>query len=246
MSHECTAESFLKDVAGHNMTVKMDNGIYRHLLFKAAKDSWNQWFEIITWPGVLTVHGDMGCWTFSRVSDMFTFFREEKLEINPDYWAEKLQHGTHGGRDGAKVWNEDLFRKHLVDQLTNYYSLEGEDLEVVTQALKDEVLCHDNKYDLLIATRDFSCLLPSKAEPLEDEHSGRLGGCVKAIVRNSERRARNDRFNKFQFDSCELPDGKEYAYHFLWGCYSVVWAIQKYDAMHAQYNATRTEGADGR
>jgi hypothetical protein len=201
-----TAESFLRDVAAHVMTVKMDNGIYRHIRFRKPMDS-NMWFDIVTWPGVLTIHGDMGTWTFSRVENMFTLFRDDKLRVNKDYWAEKLQHGTHGGRDGAKVWNEDLFKERIVAQLTEYYDLKGKDLAAVTQALKDEVLCQDNKYDLLIAARDFSCRLPSMEHLRE-----------------------NDRHGNFHFDTTELPDGKEYAYHFVWCIYAIVWAIQKYDA----------------
>lgn len=102
---ELTAEQFLKDVANHQMESRMENGIYRHLVFRqSGEHSWNMWFGIVTWPGWLTIYGDMGTWTFSRVEDMFCFFRDEKLRINASYWAEKLQHGTHGGRDGARVW----------------------------------------------------------------------------------------------------------------------------------------------
>jgi hypothetical protein len=192
MSKECTAEAFLKDVADHVMTVKRDDGIYRHLHFRnAPPHSWNMWFEIVTWPGVLTIHGDMGTWTFARVEEMFKFFRDDKLEINPYYWSEKLQHGVHGGRDGSKVWNEDLFRQQLLERLEGY---DGEDREAVVQALKDDVFCHDNKYELMLAARDFKC-------------------------------------GDFQFDPCELPDGKEYAYSFIWCCFALVWAIQQYDAM---------------
>ncbi len=193
MSRQLTPEIFLADIAGHQMKVKLDNDLYRHVVFQKPENS-NLWFSIVTWPGCLTIHGDMGTWTFSRVTDMFMFFRDDNLRINADYWSEKLQHGTHGGREGAKVFNEDRFREHLLAQLTNYYSLEGEQLKEVTEALQNEVFCHDFRYDLLIAARDFKC-------------------------------------GDFQFDSCELPDGKEYAYHFVWCLYAIVWGIQQYDAM---------------
>lgn len=194
MSQDCSAEVFLRDVGLHRMVVKRDEGLYRHLSFRQpAPASWNMWFDLVTWPGVLTIHGDMGTWTFSRVDDMFTFFRDEKLRVNKSYWAEKLQHGASGGRDEARVFSEDLFKERLVAQLTDYYSLEGEQLKEVTEALQDEVLSQDCKPDLLIAARDFKC-------------------------------------GKFQFDTCELPDGKEYSYHFVWCLYAIVWGIQRYDA----------------
>jgi hypothetical protein len=191
-----TAEVFLKDVAEHAMAVKLDDGTYRHLRFQKPKSS-NLWFDLVTWPGVLTIHGDMGTWTFSRVEDMFTFFRDDKLRINAHYWSEKLQHGTHGGRDGAKVFEEDLFRQQMIEHL-NHYDFDDEDRAAVKQALDDDVLSQDGKWDLMIAARDFRVKLPNRGD--------------------------------FYFDSCELPTGKEYAYHFLWCLYAIVWGIQQYDA----------------
>jgi hypothetical protein len=73
---QCTAEQFLKDVATHSMKVERDDGVYRHLKFRGPEsNSWNLWFDIITWPQCLVINGDMGSWTFARVNDMFTFFR---------------------------------------------------------------------------------------------------------------------------------------------------------------------------
>jgi hypothetical protein len=201
MGRQLEAEEFLRDVAAHSMAVLLDTGMYRHLRFQQPRNS-NMWFDLVTWPGVLTIHGDMGTWTFSRVQDMFTFFRDAKLRINKDYWAEKLQHGTHGGRDGAKVWDEDLFKEQLLAQLENH-DMQPEDRECVVQALRDEVLSRDGKYDLVLAARDFSCRIPSRE---------------------------SERHGQFTFDSCELPDGKEYAYHFVWCLYAIVWGIQQYDA----------------
>ncbi len=193
---EMDAARFLADVANHAMTVALDNGIYRHVRFRQPQNS-NMWFDLVTWPGVLTIHGDMGTWTFSRVQDMFTFFRDEKLRVNHSYWAQKLQHGTNGGMDGAKVFDDDLFRSQLIESLESY-DLEPEDRECVAQALRDEVLNQDNKYDLMVSARDFSCRLANGS--------------------------------KWHFDPRELPDGKEYAYHFSWCLYAIVWGIQQYDA----------------
>jgi hypothetical protein len=193
-----TEEQFLKDVAGHRLTVLHHDGLYRHLQFNAARNSWNMWFHLVTWPGVLTITGDMGTWVFSRVEDMFTFFRSEKLAINPDYWAEKLRHGNFGGRDGAKVWDEDNFKERLLDQLTDHYSFEGAELEEITEAVKEDIFRQECKYDMLIAARDFSHQF------------------------STDRR-------KFQFDSCDMPSGMVYSYHFIWCCYAIVWGIQQWD-----------------
>lgn len=157
----------------------------------------NMWFDLVTWPGFLTISGDMGCWTFSRVEDMFTFFRGRELKINPSYWAEKLQHGTHGGSDAGKVWDSDSFKAALVDHLDNY-CLAEEDHVIVVKELQDSLSSDDNRIYVIPSAMDFSCALPS-------------GGT-------------------FEFDSCEMPDGMVYSYHFLWCLYAIVWGIQQWDA----------------
>ena len=68
---EPTEEQFLRDVAQHEMTVLHSDGLYRHVHFQQRSHSWNQWFDLVTWPGNLTIRGDMGTWTFSRVEDKY-------------------------------------------------------------------------------------------------------------------------------------------------------------------------------
>lgn len=85
---ECTMERFLDDVAKHEMTVLADQGNVRHLSFRAP-GTVIQHFNLTTWPNHLCVSGDMGTYVFSRLEDMFDFFRENK--INPGYWHEKLK-----------------------------------------------------------------------------------------------------------------------------------------------------------
>ena len=151
------SEEFLADVAGHRLIVLHNDGLYRHLRFKAMQNGWHMWFDLVTWPGHLTVNGDMGTWTFARMEDMFNFFRQgDKLTINPDYWAGKSRHGTNGGRNSCKEWDADLFRERLTKQLSEYYSYEGADLAVLTKALRDDVLGADSRCDLFIAAREFS------------------------------------------------------------------------------------------
>ena len=83
---QLVADMFLADTTTHQMRVALDNGTHRHLKFRAG-DTSLYWFDIITWPGVLTIRGDMGTYVFARTEDMFAFFRGSR--INPGYWAEK-------------------------------------------------------------------------------------------------------------------------------------------------------------
>jgi hypothetical protein len=188
-------EDFVKDIASHEIEVAHDSGIYRHLRFRKPQNS-HHWFDIATYPGILTINGDMGTWTFSRVEDMFTFFRHSRgLEINASYWSEKLQNGTSGGSRECMVYNPDLFKQEVLDRLDGW-NLSEEKLSEVKERLDEEVFSVDE------------------------------GGEYGSI--ESYRRLYEFDCNGVNFD-CELPDGKEYEYHFLWCLYAIVWAIQQYD-----------------
>jgi hypothetical protein len=206
---EPTEESFLKDVSNHQIKFLKDEYLYRHIRFR-RQESGNMWFDLVTWPNVLTIHGDMGTWTFSRVEDMLTFFRDSKLRINPSYWAEKLQHGQFSGREGAKVWDQDTFQERLLDQLKDRFEDEPEKLAEVKAAVEEEVFrLHDG---------DGPHMMRHAAYEFTHEFETKPG------TRNGE---------KFQFDGMELPDGMVYSYHFIWCLYAIVWGIQQYDAMRS-------------
>lgn len=101
---------FLEHVFGHRMKVRHDSGIYRHLKFGGGS-SVNH-FNLTTWPGYLCISGDMGCFTFSRLDDMFEFFRRNNLGINPEYWAEKL---TAIDKGGFEEYSPEIFRSAVKD-----------------------------------------------------------------------------------------------------------------------------------
>jgi hypothetical protein len=114
---ECTAEIFAADVRHHRMEMLHSDEIYRHLRFSRAECSVN-WFELITWPGVLTINGDMGTYTFSRLEDMFEFFRRPDNGINVSYWAEKC---TSVDRHGPMTeWCQVESRKQLAETIEDW------------------------------------------------------------------------------------------------------------------------------
>ncbi|HSN35008.1 MAG TPA: hypothetical protein VLT34_01530 [Arthrobacter sp.] len=77
---------FAADTAGHEMTVLLDQGLYRHLRFARTGTS-ECWSEHITSPKLLTINRDMGTFTYSRPEDMFHFFRRSAGGFNADYWG---------------------------------------------------------------------------------------------------------------------------------------------------------------
>lgn len=134
----CTQEQFLKDVATHEMHILHEDGVYRHIRFKRPGTGCMH-FDLITYPGYLVYSGDIGCYVFSRLDDMFEFFRSERkyktgdgLKINLGYWSEKLQATDSNGSspgDGAIEYSECLFRqrvKEAFDDAAEYELGEGQ------------------------------------------------------------------------------------------------------------------------
>lgn len=109
MNEEQVETRFLRDVASHELTIEVDDGAHRHLTLR-RHNSFAYGFHIVTWPGSLAISGDMGSFVFSRLYDMFEFFRGTR--INTGYWAEKLTaHDRHGGH---RKFSKDLFRDAII------------------------------------------------------------------------------------------------------------------------------------
>jgi len=147
-----TQESFLGDVKNHSMQILRDDGLYRHLVF-SNRGSWCMRFDILTWPGYLCYTGDMGTFVFSRIEDMFEFFREDSGRINPDYWSEKIQAADRC--DGYKEWSPDKFRRVI-----EYYLTERSEKTApkeLRQAVEEEVLSRvdDGQHEAYRAASEF-------------------------------------------------------------------------------------------
>ena len=123
-SNEDMARShFAKDTERHVLTVFKDDGVYRHIRMAKPGDS-NMRYDIVTWPGYLAYSGNMGDFTFSRVEDMFTFFRPEnpgsvQPYINLSYWSEKITAADKN--DGYRQYSGDMFEAAVKERLEEYY-----------------------------------------------------------------------------------------------------------------------------
>jgi hypothetical protein len=112
------------------------------------------WFEVVTWPGSLAIHGDMGTWTFSRVDDMFTFFRSKELKINAQYWCEKVGAESRFGGPSEK-FNSDTFKANVISSLDNY-DLDKTENTAVIEALERDVFCEEDEASVRRALANFS------------------------------------------------------------------------------------------
>jgi hypothetical protein len=108
-----TKESFLRDVAKHELRILHDDGAYRHIQGR-GKDGGNVfYFNIVTWPGSLAFNGDMGTFVFERNCDMFAFFRRDELAINASYWLQKCTGVCR--TDGLFEFDSDAAREYCKD-----------------------------------------------------------------------------------------------------------------------------------
>jgi hypothetical protein len=180
---QLTSEQFLKDVVAHTLTVKLDSGLYRHLSFRGPHGS-NMWFDLITWPGNLTIRGDMGTWIFARIDDMFKFFGSDLERVNPQYWAEKIESESRFGGPSKKFVPE-VYRERVIAGLDDH-GLEGAARTGVINAL-NEVLneTEECESELRRAVRQFEHEGFEFSDPWEidgEDYTYHYLWCLHAIV----------------------------------------------------------------
>jgi len=209
---EPTEADFLRDVAQHEMTILHDAGEFRHIQFKKPGSS-SFSFTITTFPGYPVMTGDMGSWVFTRLRDMFEFFRTDPerrtgLYINRGYWAEKLVATDSNGRhsSGCEEYDPDKFRRAIYSEALH--------------------LCREAASFGL--TKDERWFLLEKLKCVRDAGLDDEGEAYREVA-------------EFGFDHKKLSHPlsicdffehnlKRWTYHYTWGCYAIAWAIQQYDA----------------
>lgn len=126
--------SFRANVKTHEMIVLHEDGLYRHLRFRKPGTGMYG-FDLVTWPGYLSITGDLDSYTFSRLPDMFDFFGSDPDYINAHYWEEKIVAGHP-----TKVFSEAEFRRQVVAEfMEQRHDWDGERRELF-EAICEEVL----------------------------------------------------------------------------------------------------------
>lgn len=210
MSNNCTEEMFLNDIKEHKMTVLLDSGVYRHIHFSKPQSS-DKSFDLITGPGYLLYRGDMGCYEFERLHDMFSFFgcdektlayhksKGRNIPINLSYWAEKCQSESRFG-SGVKKFSEEEFKANVMGMFSSYSAgMDEADIEELKERIEDEILdCIESPYQAYQSAMDF--------EFTDSE----------GIVR-------------YPFADFWEYDSEEYTFHYIWCCYAIAWGVKMYD-----------------
>ncbi|MCL6245182.1 hypothetical protein M5F04_11620 [Acinetobacter sp. ANC 7200] len=194
-----TLERFLKDVASHQLTVNLDQGVYRDITVKKPH-SVDMHYNITTRPGFLIFTGDMGDFIFERTNDMFGFFRgqDDAYYINTGYWSEKVQAGEISKFDPETACNS--VKQYLTDFIDDLDLLDSEDQEkskLALEAVNDFI--GGNQYS---SEFDFW-------QEINSWDADEAGGLE---------------LNDFW----EAPTTAK-TYHFVWACYAIVHAIKLYD-----------------
>lgn len=137
------SETFKENTDTHTMKVRLDNGIYRHLEFSKPGSNIYR-FDLITYPGYLVVSGDMGEWVFSRLPDMFEFFRSPEGTINPVYWAEKCKAADY--RNGLKIFDVNIAKRSVKEYLQELYENNPEILKDVVDKADNDIRYYDGPH----------------------------------------------------------------------------------------------------
>jgi hypothetical protein len=213
--NQLTEATFLRDVAQHQMTIVHEAGEVRHIRF--ARPGTNHLsFNLTTVPGYLMITGDMGAWTFTRLRDMFEFFRTPErygpgLHINLSYWSEKLTACDCSGRhpsDGATEFDREKFAAIVRRQ--------GKDL--LREAKADG---HDKEHRAAML-EDLRELL-SDIDTDDEHHAYRCANEWSFRIGQT----------RYRFSDLWDHDFRSYAHSFVWACYAIAWGIQQYDAAKA-------------
>lgn len=222
-----TENEFLRDVADHVMEVKRDDGVYRHIRFRKP-GTMCMHFDLITWPGYLCYTGDMGTYVFTRLADMFEFFRTDReyaqrrgrrLAVNLSYWSEKLE-AVNGSRRGgaAEEFDPAKFRKVIEEYRLNW--IRGDARRLLTkderrelwEAVDCDVLnrINDGEHYACTAANDFNWT-PSRYTP----GPGRT----------------------WFFDDLWEHNFNDYTRRFRWCCFALAWGIETYDRSKEEVTA---------
>jgi hypothetical protein len=207
-------EQFENDVAKHAVTVLREDGLYRHL--RCSRGGYAYAFDIVTWPGYLCYSGDMGCFVFTRLADMFEFFRGRRTAtVDRGYLAEKCVAADK--QDGIREFSEEMFKAAIQT-----------DFDAFTEDWKE-----DDRASLWAEI---------DAEVVGAVSDGR-DAAVRAAMEFVTRGPDGDGRPRHVFTDFWEHRLEDYTTRFWWCCYAVPWAIEHYDAFRESARQPEVDAA---
>jgi len=196
---QAAKHNVLRDLRHHKMTIECDTNEHRCLHF-GRPGSGIYSFRIITWPGALAIEGDCGSFTFSRLRDMFGFFRSSngEISVNLSYWAEKLV--AISSPEALRVVDESLWDARVLAAFKSEWAFEsGDDHDKALAELTDAYTgligrAPASRAEAVEFATDYVC-------PVTDQSFADVW--------------------EWQIES--------FGFHFVWCAHAIVWAIKRYD-----------------
>lgn len=248
---------FLADTREHTLEYMFEgqgpHGPYRHLVFSKGGSSIYR-FGIMSFPGYLTITGDMGTLTFSRTPDMFALFRSplgEELTINPSYWAEKVQ-AVDSDTKAVYAPTMTAFWRSVVEYVDDALKEARENRDAALEEVESEVISSEEDSateieGLRAGTREALRVWDARAaiwrqDFLEEVNNldGQQHEDPVAMLRGLREAADDEDVDEEDDNPLTLnglrswfDDGlsEEPKTRYLWLCWAIVWGIRQYDIL---------------
>lgn len=181
----------------HVLTVEHDDGLYRHL--HCAKPGTGLYsFDIVTWPGHLSIGGDIASYVFARDRDMFNFFAThvDRYGINPGYWGEKVV-SCAGAPHPEREFSPEAFTSAVVEEFWSQRDRFAGDSADLFRRIRQEVI----------------------------EEASEYAETAREALRNFEFHAQG---RTFYFSDWWELNVTDWSWHFLRACHAIVWGIDAY------------------
>lgn len=223
-------DRFKRDAKAHTMTVLHNEGLYRHLrLRNPAPGRSEYWYDVVTWPGNLAIRGDFGqSYVFSVATDMFEFFahhlhKDGSVEIDPQYWSEKLSSGDQSRKYDDEVFKDD-FREQARQMIEGGYIEEDQKdrfLAAIEEFFENEIY-HDAS-TAIMSVESFEFWNNE-----EHEHSHKY---------------RNEAI-RFEEPWEWINHSTAYEWSYLWACWGIMRAVKEFYSVFGRPTVSLNDKAD--
>lgn len=229
------ARHFESDFAKATMTIRRDDGLFRHIDWSAPKTMSR--LAIITWPHNLLVAGSHGSYHFERwgadEGEILDLFLGRDPLKNLSAWSNKLANG----QDSVREYDQDRLVQQVKDEVAQAVregAPRGLRAAVREQILESDRLHSQDWAMQLVYDFEHGTVYRAKctcgaSKDHESSHDATMwsiyGGHTRAGHETTVRE-----IGGFAFSDIGDWSIHKLSYHFVYQCHAAVWAIGQYDA----------------
>lgn len=227
------AQHFASDFAEATMTVRREDGLFRHIEFPAPR-SMNR-LIVVTWPFNLLVAGSHGSYHFERfgddTEDMLNWLRG--IRVEPGGWASKLVNGA----DSVREYD----RERLVAEVKAEVAEAVKDgaPRGLRAAVREQILESDRLHSRdwamqMVYDFEYGAIHRSKCTcGASKDHESSHDATMWAIYDGHTRPGHETKVREtggFTFSDVGDWNLDKLNYHYVYQCHAASWAISQYDA----------------